>query len=352
MFKHSKKSVIAMVYIVLAVFLLFSMVIATNIGAVSVDSATVFKIIVNSITKGKVYDASQWDFAQQSIIWNLRFPKVIITAITGAGLALAGVFMQVLTKNPLADPYILGISSGASTGAVFAILVGTLPFVGNVPLQAGAFVGALISIFLVLVVAGKEWSNGTTRLVLVGMAVSALFSALTNFIIFVTPNSRKLNSALFWMTGSFSGTGWSDIMPCLIVVLIGIIIAYAISSHLDAMLLGEEMARIRGVETKKIKIVIVLASTLITAVLVSVSGSIGFVGLVIPHIARVFMGTTHKRMIPFCLLFGGAFMVWADAIARICVVPSEMPVGVITSLVGVPFFLAMIRKSRYGFGGK
>ena len=351
MFRHANRGVVISIYSAMCIMLLISIVIATNIGAVSVSPSIVFKIIVNNIAGENIFDPNEWDFAKESIIWNLRFPKVIVTAFTGAGLAICGIYMQVLTKNTLADPYILGISSGAASGATLSILIGSLPVIGSFSIQVGAFFGALISIALVMIIAGKSWSDGVTRLVLVGMAVASLFSAVTNFIIFITPDSRKLNSALFWMTGSFSGVSWSDMPPVIVCVAIGILVSIGIHGNLDAMLLGETMAGTKGVDTKKIKIIIVVVSTLITAVLVSISGVIGFVGLVIPHIGRMVMGTMHRKNIPISMLLGANFMVWADAVARVCIAPSEMPVGVITSLIGVPFFLFMIRKSRYGFGG-
>ncbi len=351
MLRYKDIKIVTLVFLALLGILIFSMVIATNIGAVDVESSTVFKIVVHKLSGGRYFDNSQWSYATESIIWNLRFPKVIITAITGAGLALAGVFMQVLTKNPLADPFILGISSGASSGATSAILLGSLPVIGQVSLQLGAFIGSIISILVVFVVAGKGWNYGTTRLVLVGMAVSSLFSAITNFIIFITPNAHKVANALFWMTGSFSGVSWSDVIPSAAVLIIGLLVTAPLNHHLDAMLLGEDLARTKGVDTKKVKLIIIIVSTLITSVLVSMTGIIGFVGLVIPHISRLLIGSTHKKMIPFCLVIGAIFMVLADMVARICIAPSEMPVGVITALIGVPFFLAMIRKSKYGFGG-
>lgn len=351
MLRYKDIKIVTIVFLALCALLVFSMIIATNIGAVDVEASTVFKIIAHKMSGGRLYKNGNWDYATESIIWNLRFPKVLVAAIAGAGLALSGVFMQVLTKNPLADPFILGISSGASSGATASILLGTLPFIGNVSLQLGAFVGSIVSILVVFIVAGKGWNYGTTRLVLVGMAVSSLFSAITNFIIFITPNAHKVANALYWMTGSFSGVSWEDILPAAGVLIVGLVVTAPLHHHLDAMLLGEDMARTRGVDTKKIKIAIIIVSTMITSVLVSMSGIIGFVGLVIPHISRLIIGSTHKKMIPFCLVIGATFMVLADLVARVCIAPSEMPVGVITALIGVPFFLAMIRKSKYGFGG-
>lgn len=349
MLKHAKTSVLVMVYAGLAVILLVSIVLAINIGAVDVSPAVTFRIIANKLLGNEVFPVT-WSSAQQSIIWNLRMPKVLVAGCVGAGLSLAGIFMQALTKNPLADPYILGISSGASTGATFVLLVGSIPLLGSVSVSTGAFIGALVTSVLVFCIAGKEGQNNTTKLVLVGMAVSAFFSALTNFVIFITPDSKKVNSALFWMTGSFSGILWSDVLPAVIALALGLLAAVFINRELDALLMGEEIARSSGVDTSRIKIIIILVSTLLTGVMVSMSGIIGFVGLVIPHICRSVVGASHRRLVPLSLLLGASYMIWADVIARVCVAPEEIPVGVITALAGVPFFLVMLKKSRYDFG--
>lgn len=349
MLKNSSRSVRMLLIAVLAVFVVVSIILAINIGAVNINPKIIFSIIANRITGKEVFPAT-WSNGQESIVWNLRFPKVLVAGCVGAGLALAGVFMQALTKNPLADPYILGISSGASTGAVLSILVGTLPVIGKLPLHTGAFFGALFTAGLVFIFGSKSIRGGTTRLVLVGMAVSALFSALTDLIIFLTPDSKKVTSAMFWMTGSFAGVSWSDVPPAVIALIIGVIVAIAIRREMDALLMGEQMARNYGVNVTLIKLVMIITSTLLTAVMVSMSGIIGFVGLVIPHISRQLMGANHSRMLPITLLVGSAFMIWADVIARVCVAPEELPVGVVTAICGAPFFLAILRKSRYDFG--
>lgn len=349
MLKNSSRSVRMLLIAALAAFVALSIVLAINIGAVNINPRIIFSVIVNRIAGREVFLVN-WSNGQESIVWNLRFPKVLVAGCAGAGLALAGVFMQALTRNPLADPYLLGISSGASTGAVLSILVGALPLVGKLPLHTGAFFGALFAAGLVFVFGAKSIRGGTTRLVLVGMAVSALFSALTDLVIFLTPDSKKVSSAMFWMTGSFAGVAWSDVLPAFVALLIGIFVAVAIRRELDALLMGEQMARNYGVNVTLIKLVVIITSTLLTAVMVSMSGIIGFAGLVIPHIARQLMGAKHSRMLPVTLLFGAAFMIWADVIARVCVAPEELPVGVVTALCGAPFFLAILRKSRYDFG--
>ncbi|MDO4866044.1 MAG: iron ABC transporter permease [Clostridia bacterium] len=349
MLKNASRRLRWLLAVTLAAMLCVSVALAINIGAVNINPRIIFEIIVNRVTNTQLFEPF-WKSSQESIVWNLRFPKVLVAGCCGAGLTLAGIFMQALTKNPLADPYILGISSGASTGAVLSLLVGSLPVIGRLPLHTGAFFGALFTAMLVFVFGGNTIRSGTTRLVLVGMAVSAMFTALTDLIIFVTPDSKKVTSAMFWMTGSFAGVAWTDVAPAMIALAVGILVAVAIRREMDALLMGEQMARNYGVNVTLIKIVLIVTSTLLTAVMVSMSGIIGFVGLVIPHVTRQLMGANHGRMLPIALLIGTIFMIWADVIARVCVAPEELPVGVITAICGAPFFLAMLRKSRYSFG--
>ena len=186
-------------------------------------------------------------------------------------------------------------------------------------------------------------------MILVGMALSSFFSALTNIVIFLTPDSRRVQSATFWLTGSFAGTDWSDVPMAVVVLTVGMILVLPLRRELDALLVGEDIARNTGVNTVRIKWILILVSTLLTAVLVSMSGAIGFVGFVIPHIARSIVGAAHKRLISFSILLGAIFMVWADLFARIMFSPQELPVGVVTALCGTPVFLWMLRKSRYSF---
>lgn len=349
MLKNSRPVVLAIVYGFLAGVLAVSLVLAIYIGAVDIDAPLVFKIIVNKISGTDIFE-NVWTSAQESIVWNLRLPKVLVAGLSGSGLALSGIMMQALTKNPLAEPYILGISSGASTGAVVSMMIGSLPLWGNVSLRGGAFLGAMLSSVLVFVISGSGRGKQTTRLVLTGMGVSYLFSSATNLIIFLTPESKKVNSALFWMTGSFGGIVWKDVLPAMAAVGIGLICAMGMTRSMDALLLGETGARTRGLDTGKIKVVLIFISTLMTAVIVSMSGIIGFVGLVIPHIGRSIVGASHRRLIPVSVFLGSIFMIWCDVIARVCVAPEELPVGIITAIVGAPVFLIMLKRSRYAFG--
>ena len=208
-------------------------------------------------------------------------------------LVLTGILMQAITKNPLADPYVLGVSSGASAGAVLSLLMGPLPLIGKVPLAESSFLGALLTAVIVFVF-GLRTENYTTKMILVGMALSSFFSALTNIVIFLTPDSRRVQSATFWLTGSFAGTDWSDVPMAVVVLTVGMILVLPLRRELDALLVGEDIARNTGVNTVRIKWILILVSTLLTAVLVSMSGAIGFVGFVIPHLPEALWGRPIK----------------------------------------------------------
>lgn len=335
----------------LFLLLIASILFAINVGAIDLRIDWIFKILVNKITMNEIF-APEWPSYVEGIVWGMRFPKALVAVFVGAGLSLVGILMQAITKNALADPYILGISSGASTGATMVILLGGLPLIGAVSLPMGAFIGAMVSAILVFVLAGAGSGASSTKLVLSGTAISAIFSAITNVFIFVSSDTKKISSALFWMTGSFSGVEWIDVLPVLIGLIIAITVVMIMHRSLDTLLLGEEMAITLGVNVKRMKIIIIVVSTLLTGIMVSISGVIGFVGLVIPHISRTIVGTSHHKMIPFSLLVGGLFLVWADMIARVVASPAELPIGVITALLGAPFFLFLLRKSKYSFNEK
>lgn len=330
----------------LILFLLVAVVMAVFIGSVNVDPKSVCQII-----SGKILgtDLSSFDKNVVNIIWALRFPKVLVAGFVGAGLTLTGILMQAFTKNPLADPYILGISSGASSGAVFSLLIGHLPLIGRLPLAWAAFFGAVLSSILVFLLGRSGSKINTTKMVLVGMATSAMFSSVTSIIIFLTPDARRIYNATFWLSGSFAGVQWENVPLVAIVFTVCFLMVLPLTREMDALLLGEDVARNTGVPVILIKWILLLVSTLLTAVLVSVSGVIGFVGFVIPHIARSIFGAAHRRLILFSLPLGAIFMICADLLARTAVSPREIPVGVVTAFCGAPVFLWMLYKSQYSF---
>ncbi len=349
MLKHIRKSTFVIVCTAMIILLAAVMVLGINLGAVDLSPQWIFKIIINNISRREIFSVD-WENSVQSIVWGMRFPKVIVCACVGAGLSLTGILMQAMTRNSLADPYILGISSGASTGATAILLIGgAFPLLSGISVGAGAFTGAMISSVIVLMLGGASGKFSPGKLVLSGTAVSAIFHALTNLLIFLSPDKRKVNSALFWMEGSFASAEWEDVLPAVVTFIVIFTIAMALNKSLDTLLLGDDIAITVGVNVRAMKLIIVVASSLVTGIMVSISGCIGFVGLVVPHISRTIIGTSHKRMIPFAVLLGGIFMVLADMFSRVIVAPSELPIGVVTALLGAPFFLAMLKKSSYSF---
>ena len=319
---------------------------SVSIGAVQIDTGDIYKIIINKLSGREVF-AQGWEDNVETIIWSIRLPRVIMACIVGAGLSVCGVLMQALTKNSLADPYVLGISSGASAGAVAAIIMGWFSFMGGYATIFGATLGAALSIALSLSIASMHGRITSTQLVLAGIATSAIFSALTNLIIYgYNTGSDTTNTAQYWMIGSLSGASWDTARYVAIVFLIAIILILFFTRDLDILLLGDDVAESLGVRTGRIKLIIIIMSTIVTGVAVSVSGVIGFIGLVVPHIVRSFVGSKHKRLIPAVILTGGLFTMLTDVLSRVIAAPEELPIGIISALIGGPFFLYLIRKNR------
>ena len=338
--------------IALTVILAGTIIGAIAIGSTYIEPKEVYKVLISKLTNGLFYqDAGS--VMTQSIIWEIRFPRVLLGAICGAGLAICGVLMQCITKNPIAEPYVLGISSGASCGAVAVIVLGGMSEVGINSITAGAFVGSLLSGVLVLIIGtqmGKTIS--TTRLVLSGMAISTIFSALTNLLIYSAENANQAKSALFWTIGSLGGAKWQVLFFPFVAFIVVILVAWIMSKSLDVLLVGDDSAIILGMNVRRIKIIILVLSTLLTSTLVAVTGAIGFIGLVVPHICRTLVGSDHKKLIILSSLVGAIFLIISDVIARGLFPPIEIPIGIITSLIGGPFFLYLISKKNYSFGGR
>jgi len=328
-----------------------ALILAIFLGSVMVSPKTVCQILANHFSRREIYPAV-WSASEESIVWTIRFPRVIMAFIVGAGLALSGILMQALTRNSLADPYVLGISSGASAGAVAVIMYGWFSFMGTFHIAFGAGLGALISIVIAMKVSSVDNKITATQLVLAGIAVSTLFTALTNFMIYYKQSgSDKQKTAMYWMMGSLSGANWSSVLYVFIIFLVCVIAILFFTGHLDILMLGDDAATTLGLNLRFIKIGIIILCTLMTGAIVSVSGVIGFVGLIIPHVTRSIIGPKHGRLIPAAILVGGLYMILCDLISRVIVSPEELPIGVLTALFGAPFFLFLIRKSRSKFGG-
>ncbi|KJV02203.1 iron chelate uptake ABC transporter family permease subunit [Rhodococcus fascians] len=322
--------------------LVLSIGVAVTIGPANVSVPDVYRVILTHMGIG----SSGVGRIQDGIVWELRLPRTLLAAVCGAGLALCGAIMQSLLRNPLADPFVLGISSGASTGAVLVAVLGVGG--GALSLSTGAFAGALLSFVLVMLLAAGA-GGGNDRVVLAGVAGTQLFSALTSFIVISSADAEQTRGVLFWLLGSLSGADWTDVVLCGSVALLGMVVCLFNTSALDAFTFGHDAAASLGVPVKWVRILLLVITALITASLVSAAGAIGFVGLVLPHAARFLVGARHRRLLPTTVVIGAIFMVWVDTIARTLFAPQEIPVGVVTALIGVPAFaliLFRLRRSR------
>ncbi len=275
------------------------------------------------------------------IVRRIRLPRVLLGFLVGSALAVSGVAMQGLFRNPLASPYVLGIASGASTGAALAILLAASSILF---LPLGAFIGATVAILIVYGLSrGKDQRTSIFTLILSGVAVGALFSAATSFLIFLSSGGEKLSDVLFWIMGGLGRASWTSVGILAPIVCTGTVVVWALSRDLNALTLGEEGAFHVGVHPDSLARWLLGLTTVLTATAVAMAGTIGFIGLVIPHVARILVGPDHRRLVPVAALSGGCFLVWSDMAARIVFAPAELPVGVITAFLGAPFFLFLLK---------
>lgn len=319
--------------------LLMSIAVATTIGPSDLGPRDALAVTLERL--GGV--ESGLSKVRSAIIWDLRLPRAVLAAVCGAGLALCGVVLQSLLRNPLADPFILGISSGASTGAVTIVILGV--GAGAMGLAGGAFVGALVAFALVLVL-GFLAGGTTDRMLLAGIATTQLFTALTSFIVFTVADAEQTRGVLFWLLGSLGTADWRDVVVCGLAVLAGAAVCWLSAGALDAFTFGEDAASSLGVPVQRTRILLLVVTALMTAVIVSASGAIGFVGLVLPHAARAVVGTRHRVLVPVSVLLGAIFLVWVDVVARTLIAPQELPIGVVTAIVGVPAFVLILLRRR------
>jgi iron complex transport system permease protein len=325
----------------LLVLLLAFMFLNLAVGAVSIPLARVAESIGELTSLPRI----EWHH-ETTILWRLRLPRALLAAAVGASLATAGAVLQGLLRNGLADSYILGVSSGASLGAAAAMLLGLrFSFLGLGSVAPAAFLGALITLLIVITIA-RSVSGGTSLgLLLAGIAMSSFLSAVVSLLVYFS--RERIQPLIFWLMGGFSARGWNHLFMLLPYLVLGHAIAYAYHRHLNAISLGDLTAHHLGVDVERSRLILLTASALLTASSVAVSGVIGFVGLMIPHIARMLVGHNYKRILPVNALLGAIFLLTADLLARIVVRPAELPVGIITALCGGPFFLYLLaRRSR------
>lgn len=323
--------------VVLAVALLASVVVAVTIGPADLSVGEVWGSIASHLTGGE----SPLSVLRDGIVWELRLPRILTAAAVGAGLALVGAIMQALTRNQLADPYLLGISSGASLGAVSVLLLGAA-----VMLPVAAFAGAVLALAATLALAGAFGRITPTRTVLAGVAVSALAGAITSFVIFWAGAADAYREVLSWLLGSLAGARWDAVAIAGIAMLVLGVPLVLTGRILDAFALGDTTAASLGMPVQGVRWTLLGAGALLTGALVAVSGSIGFVGLVLPHAVRLLVGPGHRALLPLSALTGAVFLVWADTLARTVFEPRELPVGIVTAIIGAPVFAILLVRRR------
>ncbi len=334
------------VSLLLGGILIFSLFLASAFGAVTIPLLNILQMTLNKLA---IFDfPSTWRAADETIIFQIRLPRVIGGALIGAALATAGVLFQGLLRNPMADPYIIGTSAGAALGATIAMILPiNLAFLGFGLVPVAAFIGALVTVTIVYNLAQVGGKTPVISMLLAGFVTSALLAAIIAFMMSISDRlDLNLRSVYSFLMGHISVTSWEQIAVIAPLVIGGIIVARFFAFHLNAFSLGEEGAAYLGVEVERDKMLILALGSLLTAAAVSISGLIGFVGLVMPHAVRLSLGPDHRLLLPASALAGAAFVVIADLLARILLAPAEIPVGIITALIGAPFFLYLLRRSR------
>jgi iron complex transport system permease protein len=309
--------------------------ICLNFGVVSINPKDIISLLLNGTP----------DKTKSLIIWQLRAPRIVIAALTGAALSTVGGAFQGILRNPLADPYILGVSAGAALGACVGIALqyATGYYLASY-LPLFAFLGAMFSLYLVYLSSKISYSANSTGLLLAGVAITFLFSALITVLLALS--KRELHSMIFWLMGDLSTADWKKISLITLPVIIGCLLLFFSSLDLNALSLGEEEALHLGINTGKLRMRIFFIGSIIIATVVSFTGLIGFVGLIIPHIARLLIGPDHRVMLPASALLGAIFLILCDTLARMVISPSEIPIGAITALVGAPMFIYLLRRKK------
>ncbi|MEU1177784.1 iron ABC transporter permease [Streptomyces sp. NPDC005820] len=316
------------------------MVVAVSIGAVTVPVADVWRILLHHVT-GR---GTTGDPALDQIVWAFRAPRVALAALVGAGLAVTGAVLQTLVANPLADPVVLGFSYGASFGAVLVITLGGAAL-GGLGVSGAAFVGALAAGALVFVLGQRQGRLAPTRLVLAGVAVGYVLLSVTSFVqLLATPT--ELRTVMFWMLGSVAGARWSQLPTVTVVVLTSTVLLTLFGRRLNALLAGDESATALGVDVNRLRAALLVISALLTGTVIAVAGGIGFVGLMIPHLVRLTTGADHRRLLPLTALLGAVYLVVVDLLSRTVNRPNELPLGILTALLGAPFFLWLLRRDK------
>ncbi len=321
------------------IVLAFAVALAAAIGDYSIRVDTVFL----AVTNGLGLTTADIPRIEQSVVWDLRLSRALVAALAGAGLAICGAILQALLRNALAEPFVLGVSAGASTGAVAVIVLGI--GAGSLSLSMGAFAGAFCAFAMVALLSNGA-TSGPNHTILAGVAASQLFNALTAYIVTTSGNAQQARDVMFWLLGSFGGVRWPDFQLLVLVVFLGLVICLLLARSLDAFTFGDEDAAALGVPVARIRLVLFGVTAMMTATIVSMVGTIGFVGLVVPHAARYVVGPMHLRLLPASAAVGAIFLVLADIASRVVADQQTIPIGVVTAMVGVPFFAIILYRAR------
>ncbi len=334
---------LSIVLLACLVFLLTTMTAGVAIGSVPLSPAQVWHVVVAGLA------GHAPNTVAGIIVWQIRLPRVLLAAVVGAALTTAGAVVQVLVRNALADPFLLGVSSGASVGATAVLLLGAFASLGQWAISVGSVLGALAAMAAVFLVSRTGSSLSPTQLILCGVVMSALFESVTSFLIF-RGNPQATQSVLFWLLGSFGLASWNQLPIPAVALAAAMVYLLAQGRTLNALAMGSEPAAALGVDVHALRRNLFVVTSLMAGVAVAVSGIIGFVGLVVPHIVRLMVGSDHRRVLPTGALFGASFMVLGDLLARTIVAPQEMPIGVITAFIGAPTLIVLIRRRPYLYG--
>ncbi|WP_293556865.1 iron ABC transporter permease [Phascolarctobacterium sp.] len=323
---------------------------AMSIGTVKVPMTSIYNTVMEQLVSGQPIEGADYG-PVHDIVWLLRLPRLVLAALVGMGLSVCGVIMQAVVKNPLADPYILGISSGASLGATAAILLGIGVAWGENFVGIAAFIGAFAMSLGVLFISNLGGRSNSVKLLLGGMALSAVCGAFSSFIVYFANNKEGMQTVAYWMMGSFAGAKWETLAVIAPIVVLAVLFFWSQSRMLNLMLLGDESALTLGTDLHIYRQIYLLVSSLIVGFVVYAAGMVGFVGLVVPHVIRMLVGTDHKKLIPVSALTGAVFLVIADGLCRVIIPRTELPIGILISLIGAPCFVYLMIKKTYGFGG-
>nr|WP_208865777.1 iron ABC transporter permease [Streptomyces zinciresistens] len=329
--------------------LLVSLVCGVGLGAAGIGWGEVLRLLWAGLTGGSI---EARDVAAYTIVWEIRLPRAVLGAVAGAGLAAVGVAVQAMVRNALADPFVLGISSGAAVGANAVILLGVFAGLGVWALSLSAFASALAATALVYAMARSPHGLTPLRLILTGTALAYGFQALTTVMVFGASRGEAARTAMMWLLGSLGGATWAQVPLAGAAVLAGWGWLRRRSEALNALAMGDETSAALGVRPSVLRRELFLVTAAVTGTVVAVSGAIGFVGLMVPHVARMLVGADHRRVLAVAPLAGAVLLVWADLLSRLVLAPVELPVGVITAVVGVPAFLLLMRRGGYAFGGR